>query len=53
MTRYLAMVGETVVGHGNSATEALLDAYTAVLDTGYDPDPEGTMRVELVDDERG
>lgn len=50
MTRYLAIVGDTVVGRGNSATEALLDAYTAVLDTGVDLDPDGEMRVEQVDD---
>jgi len=52
MTRYLAMVGDVVVGAGDSATEAILDAETRAIALGYPLEQAGRVHTKLVGDEQ-
>ena len=50
MTRYLALIGDVVIGVGNSATEAILDARQRADAIGHDLEQAGGVRVEQVPD---
>jgi len=52
MTKYLAMVGDVVVGAGDSAIEAILDAETRAIALGYPLEQAGRVYTKLVGDEQ-
>ena len=52
MALYLAMVGDVVVGAGDSATGATLDAMQRAADLNHDLEQAGGMHIEQVSDDQ-